>query len=168
MCARTNVVIPIRRLVREDRPAIESLLVETDVFTKDEIEIALELVDTILGDPRQRDYEIHVAADEEGNPVGYYCVGPTPVTSGTFDLYWIAVKPSFHDRGIGKELLLHAEESIRSRGGRLVIAETSSQPKYEHTRRFYLRNGYAEVARIREYYKPGDDLVVYGKYLSHT
>ena len=168
MCARANAVIPIRPLLREDRPAIESLLVETDVFTDDEIEVALELVDTVLGNPLQHDYEIHVAADEDGTAVGYYCIGPTPVTSGTFDLYWIAVKPSAHNRGIGKELLLHAEESIRSHGGRLVIAETSSQPKYEHTRRFYLRNGYAEVARIREYYKPGDDLVVYGKYLSHT
>jgi hypothetical protein len=47
----------------------------------------------------------------------------------------------------------------------LVVAETSSQPKYEKTRRFYLTRGYAELARIRDYYRRGDDLVVYGKYL---
>ncbi|HUL45009.1 MAG TPA: GNAT family N-acetyltransferase [Bacteroidota bacterium] len=167
MRSRANVVTPIRSLLGEDRPAIEALLVETDVFTKEEIDVALELVDAVLSDPNQRDYEICVAHDEERTAIGYYCIGPTPVTSGTYDLYWIAVKPSLHDRGVGKELLAHAEERIRSRGGRLVLAETSSQPKYEHTRRFYLRNGYAEVARIKEYYKPGDDLVVYGKYLSH-
>jgi hypothetical protein len=49
-----------------------------------------------------------------------------------------------------------------------VVAETSSQPKYENTRRFYLKCDYLEVARIRDYYKPGDDLVVYGKYLSQS
>jgi hypothetical protein len=51
-------------------------------------------------------------------------------------------------------------------GGRLIIAETSSQARYEKTRLFYLHHGYSEMARIGDYYRPGDDLVVYGKYLS--
>jgi hypothetical protein len=29
----------------------------------------------------------------------------------------------------------------------------------------YRRRGYSEVAKIADYYRPGDDLVVYGKYL---
>jgi len=161
-------LIVIRPLERDDREHIHALLVGTDVFSIQEIEIALELIDAVLNDPNQYDYEIFTAIDESGNLMGYYCIGPTPGTSGTFDLYWIAVKPSSHDKGIGKQLLHHAESRIASHGGRLVVAETSSQPKYEHTRRFYLNNHYAEVARIKDYYKIGDDLVVYGKYLSQS
>ena len=69
-------------------------------------------------------------------------------------------------RGIGGLLNAHAENLIKNRGGRLVIAETSSQPRYEKTRRFYATHGYSELSRIRDYYKVGDDLAVFGKYLT--
>jgi ribosomal protein S18 acetylase RimI-like enzyme len=154
----------IRLLRREDREPIRSLLIETGVFTDDEIEIALELVDAVLTRSDQNDYQIFVY--DAGTVLGYYCVGPTPATEATFDLYWIAVAPSTHRKGVGAALIVHAEALVRSHGGRLVIAETSSQAKYEPTRRFYLRQGYSELSRIRDYYRVGDDLVIYGKYLS--
>ncbi|MBI5476528.1 MAG: GNAT family N-acetyltransferase [Ignavibacteriales bacterium] len=100
--------------------------------------------------------------------IGYYCVGPTPMTEGTFDLYWIAVKTEAHNQGYGKILISHAEGLIKLKGGRLIIAETSSRPDYENTRKFYLKTHYKEVARIKDYYKIGDDLVVYGKYVSQS
>ena len=154
----------IRPLRPDDRPHLHRLLKETGVFTEEEVAIALELIDAVTGRPDQKDYIINVY-EESGVALGYYCIGPTPATAATYDLYWIAVSPSLHGRGIGGQLDGHALDLIRSRGGRLVIAETSSQPKYDATRRFYLHRGYAELARIKEYYKPGDDLVVYGKYL---
>jgi GNAT superfamily N-acetyltransferase len=158
-------VILIRSLRREDREPIRQLLVESDVFTHEEIGIALELIDNVLDKRELEDYFIYVY-EEGGEVLGYYCVGPTPATQSTFDLYWIATKPSGQGRGVGGALDEHAQNLIRSKGGRLVIAETSSQPKYEKTRRFYLTRGYTELARIGDYYRIGDDLVVYGKYLT--
>jgi GNAT superfamily N-acetyltransferase len=155
----------IRSLRKEDRQPIATLLRETRVFTDDEISIALELIDIVLNDPSQKDYRIEVF-ESDGAVRGYYCVGPTPATVGTFDLYWIAVDPAFHGQGVGGVLENHAEMLVRSLGGRLLIAETSSTPSYEKTRRFYLHHGYREISRIPEYYRPGDDLVVFGKYLS--
>jgi GNAT superfamily N-acetyltransferase len=155
----------IRELRREDRPPLESLLRATGVFTEDEVGIALELIDVVLDKPGQKDYVIRVS-EEGGTVAGYYCVGPTPATESTFDLYWIAVDPARHGTGIGAALDGHALDLIREMGGRLVIAETSSRPAYDLTRAFYLRQGYAELARITDYYRPGDDLVVYGKYLT--
>jgi GNAT superfamily N-acetyltransferase len=143
------------------------LLRATDVFSEEEIDIATELIDAVLQNPSHEDYVIHVC-EEHGSVCGYYCVGPTPATAATFDLYWIAVDPAMQGKRIGKGLEEHAVEAVRARGGRLIIAETSSQPKYAATREFYLRRGYAEVARIKEYYRPGDDLVVYGKYLTQS
>lgn len=154
----------IRPLRGDDREALRRLLIETQVFTLDEVDIALELIDVVLDRPDQKDYIISTYEDD-GEVLGYYCIGPTPATDGTFDLYWIAVHPSVHGSGVGGALDRHAEQLIRSLGGRLVIAETSSGPRYEGTRRFYLRHGYAELARIPDYYRPGDGLVVYGKYL---
>jgi ribosomal protein S18 acetylase RimI-like enzyme len=161
-------LITIRQLQLADKEPIRQILDETSVFTKEEIQIALELIDTALNDPSQHDYLIYSGVSPDGNLLGYYCVGPTPLTIGTYDLYWIAVKPSIHNNGIGKQLLDHAESLVGARGGHLVVAETSSQPKYENTRKFYLRAGYSELARIKDYYKKDDDLVVYGKYVSQS
>ncbi len=155
----------IRPLKREDRPQIHLLLDETGVFTEEEISIALELVDAVLDKPGQRDYIIN-SCISEGTVAGYYCIGPTPATESTFDLYWIAVKPSAQGKGIGGMLNAHAETVVQSLQGRLLVAETSSQPKYQNTRKFYINHGYSELARIANYYRIGDDLVVYGKYLS--
>lgn len=154
----------IRPLLRSDREPILRLLRATGVFTEEELGIALELIDIVLDRPDQKDYEIAVY-DDGGVPAGYTCIGPTPGTDGTFDLYWIAVDPSKHGQGIGGELDRHVERSVRERNGRLIVAETSSTPRYDATRLFYRRRGYAELARISGYYRPDDDLVVYGKYL---
>ncbi len=155
----------IRPLAGGDRDAIRRILAATGVFTGDEVAIALELVDTVLEKPGQKDYIIRVL-EEEGKLLGYYCVGPTPATQATFDLYWIAVDPAVHGKGVGAQLDRHALGLIGAMGGSLVIAETSSRPAYDGTRAFYVRQGYSELARIREYYRPGDDLVVFGKYLT--
>lgn len=158
-----RALVTIRPLQPDDREPLRRLLLETGVFTDDEVEIALDLIDIVLNQPDQQDYLIHVY-DDGGTVEGYYCIGPTPGTEGTFDLYWIAVNPEQHGKGVGGALDAHAAYLVQSMGGRLLIAETSSKPAYEKTRRFYLHHGYHELSRIPGYYRPGDDLVVYGKY----
>ena len=157
----------IRSLQTQDREPIRVLLKNTGMFTEEEVEIALELVDTTLTRRDQKDYVIRVFSVEE-TVLGYYCLGPTPGTDSTFDLYWIAVDPSAQGQGIGTALDRHAESLVRAHHGRLIIAETSSRMIYEPTRKFYLRRGYTELSRITDYYRPGDDLVVYGKYLTQA
>ena len=56
-----------------------------------------------------------------------------------------------------------AETQIREAGGRLVVVETSGRPDYESTRSFYRRIGYAEAARLHEFYAANDDKVIYLK-----
>lgn len=85
------------------------------------------------------------------------------MTDRTYDLYWIAVDPEQQRRGIGDELLLYVEAQLRAENGRMLMIETSSQPKYEPTHRFYLKHRYREVARIPDFYSKGDDRVIYQK-----
>jgi hypothetical protein len=63
-------------------------------------------------------------------------------------------------------LLNFAEDDISRHKGRLITVYTSSQEKYSLTRSFYFKRDYQEGARIHDYYRPGDDLVVYVKQIS--
>jgi ribosomal protein S18 acetylase RimI-like enzyme len=87
------------------------------------------------------------------------------MTEGTFDVYWMAVAPWEQNKGYGKRLVAWVEDKIRGLHGRMIVIETSSQPKYEPTRRFYMRAGYKEISRIPDFYRKGDDRIIYVKYL---
>ena len=100
-----------------------------------------------------------------GGLAGYACYGPTPLTDGTYDLYWMAVAPGCRRRKYGQDLIGWVEDGVRQSGGRLIVVETSSQEKYAGTRSFYARMGYEAAARIRDYYRAGDDLVIFRKSL---
>lgn len=160
-------MIIIRPLQREDREPLRTMIEKTGVFTPEEIDVAMEVIDAAMDNAEHSGYDAWCAVDGD-RVVGYYCIGQRLLTNGTFDLYWIVVDPSNHHRGIGKKLLQHAEVCVKSLGGRLLIAETSSKSSYDNTRKFYLRNQYSELARIKDFYRIGDDLVIYGKYVSQS
>lgn len=153
----------IREIERKDVEPLRTILHATNVFRDEEIEVAVELMEATLG--KSEDYIQKTIVDERNNVQGYYCVGPTPMTRSTFDLYWIAVNPDYHGKGIGFQLLTDCEQTVHSMNGTLIVVETSSLPKYEGTRKFYRRNNYLEATRIRDYYAPGDDLMIYTKHL---
>jgi len=152
-------------MLAEDKPAVMDLIRATDMFTDAEVQVAEELVDIYLRDRDQKDYNVVVVEDGSGGgAAGYMTWGPTPLTEGAFDLYWMAVSPKAQGRGYGKELVDWLENTVDGLGGRLVIIETSSQPKYHPTRAFYLGLNYTEVARVPDFYKAGDDRVIYTKH----
>lgn len=155
----------IRKLLPGDRSPLAELLAATKEFSPDEVEVALELIDsTLAGDS---DYEVLVAAEahatdhDRPNVVGYVCFGPTPMTEGTFDLYWIAVRPSLKGKGVGRALALAMEQELARRGARLVRVETESSTSYDATRAFYDKLGYERAAVFAGFYRPGVDLVTY-------
>jgi ribosomal protein S18 acetylase RimI-like enzyme len=105
--------------------------------------------------------------DDQDQAIGYICYGPTPMTQGTFDLYWIAVDPDFQEQGAGSKLLSFLEEQARAVGGRLILADASTIPHYEKTQKFYLKNGFQEVAKVSDYYYPGNDRITFCKKISY-
>lgn len=152
----------MRDLKRQDLPALTQILKDTGAFTEEEIQCALELLHIVLDNPEQQDYEVAVAEDER-RVAGYVLYGPVPLTEGNYDIYWIATDPNLHGKGFGKALVEHVENEIRSRGGRLICLETSSQASYTRTRRFYVAAGFVEESRIRDFYRSGDDRITYVK-----
>ncbi len=156
--------MPIKKFEKGDISQLAEIVRETKVFRDEEIAVAIELMEIAANDKDQKDYLLYSYVDDSGTVQGYYCVGPTPMTKSTYDLYWIAVHPKMHRKKIGHELLEHCEEIVKANEGKLLVVETSSQAKYEPTRKFYLRHHYTETARIKDYYSKGDDLVIYTKY----
>lgn len=153
----------LRTVRADDRPAVLALLEATAVFRPDEIDVALEVLDEAIAAGPDGHYQARVSVDADDRPTGWVCCGPAPCTLGTWDVYWLAVHPAWQARGIGRQLMACAEGLIARRGGRLSIVETNGRDAYEPTRRFYLRVGYREAARVRDFYGPGDDKIIYTK-----
>lgn len=154
----------LRELARADREAAGSALEASGAFTQEEVAIALGVFDDATADSAS-DYAAF-AAEEDGALTGYVCGGSTPLTESTWHVYWICVHPRAQGRGVGRALTERFEASVRSRGGRRIVVETSGRPDYERARRFYEAAGYRQVGRIPDFYRPGDDGVVYFKDLA--
>ncbi len=155
---RPPSAVEFRAIASHHRDPLARILAATGAFTAEEIDVALELID--LGIAGKDTYQFLVA-ERAGQAVGYACFGPTPLTDGTFDLYWIAVDPALQGSGVGQTLLRAAEAAIRSQGGRKLLIETASKPEYAPTRAFYERAGYHVIARIGDFYRVGDDKLIY-------
>lgn len=154
---KTIRVAPLQGSHRSD---IEIILRATAVFSEEEIGVALELFDeAALG------YEF-IGAFADDRLTGYACFGATPATDRTFDLYWIAVHPDAQRLGAGAALMTEVERQLVERRGRMLVIETSSRDDYAPTRRFYGKRGYQEAARLRDFYRSGDDRVVLTKRLT--
>jgi ribosomal protein S18 acetylase RimI-like enzyme len=164
--------VHVRDLKPADHDALEQLLHRVGVFETHEIKVAMELVAGALGPAG--DYLIHVAEasgashDAGGAPpvIGYICHGHNPVTDAIYDVYWIAVDPRMQSRGVGHRLLTFTEDRVGALNGRGVVIETSSRDEYAAARRLYERCGYKKVAEIADFYKPGDNQLIYMKFVA--
>jgi ribosomal protein S18 acetylase RimI-like enzyme len=156
-------------MVAADRGGVFRILENAGYFTPEVVATALELIDEWLDLGEHSGYLTYVLeseAEESKEVLGYVTFGPTPLTEATYDLYWIAVDKSKHRGGVGKRLMKFTEEETVRRGGTLLLIETSSQETYGGTIQFYERTGYALVGKIPEYYKPGDDKLIFAKRLA--
>jgi ribosomal protein S18 acetylase RimI-like enzyme len=151
----------------QHRSSIQQLLRATGVFRESEVDVALEVIDSYFILP-EGDYTALGAFTPGSELLGYVCYGPTPCTTGTWDLYWIAVAPEAQGSGVGSQLLQEVERRLALKDARLVIIETSSQPLYAATRAFYERRGYQVVARVPDFYTEGDDRLIFAKRIHVT
>lgn len=158
----------MRTLKRSDMPQIEGLLLQlekVESFTGAEVACALELLEIVLDQPQQQDYLVLVA-EKRQQVVGYILYGPVPLTSGNFDIYWIATSPEVQGEGFGRLLMEAAERDMCRRGARMIGLETASKGSYAKTRTFYDKAGYLQEAVIADFYEPGDDRITYIKRFS--
>jgi ribosomal protein S18 acetylase RimI-like enzyme len=151
------------RPAARDVPALRRLVASTGgVFHRGERAIALELLEERLARGAKSGYWFEFA-ERQGELLGYAAWGPVPLTRRSFDLYWIVVTPVAQGQGVGRSLLELVERAIGARGGGNLYIETSSKSEYARTRRFYREAGYRRVAKLRDFYAPGDHKLLFCK-----
>ena len=149
----------IRPARRSDIPAIRSVVQDAELFPPEMLD------DMIAGYLEESTRDIWFVAVADGQIVAFGYCEPERMTSGTWNLLAIGILTGYRGRGIGRALMRYLENRLRTAAGRVLIVETMGTPAYARTRAFYAANGYAEEARIREFYEPGGDKIVFWKHL---
>ena len=146
----------IRPVVAADMPAIKAVIDANQLFPS-------AMMDDMMAAYLHGDAdEIWLTNDAAHAQSVAYCA-PERMTSGTWNMLLIAVHPQHQGKGIGAALTLQMEDRLRARGERVLLVETSGFDQYAPTRRFYQKQGFAEEARIRDYYQQGEDKIIYRK-----
>ena len=97
------------------------------------------------------------------NAIGY-CV-PEKLTDGTYNLLAIGVSQSAQRNGLATAMMQYIEQVLRRMGGRILIVETSSDDAQIGARKFYQKIGYTQMAVITDFWKDGEDKIVFWKRL---
>lgn len=154
-----TITTSIRPTVAADVTAIGRIAEATGLFPADMLP---DMIGGYLDGSKQ---DIWLTAVARDMPIGFVFCEPERLTNGTWNMLAIGVLPDLQSKGAGALMVAHLENHLRSEGDRVVLVETLGTPEYERTRAFYLRHGYVEEARIREFYDVGGDKVVYWKHL---
>lgn len=127
-----------------------------------------ELLDGMVSDyfANSETEEIWLTRLDNNKPIAIAYCAPERLTDGTYNLYLIAVHKDFQAQGIGGQIMAYVESLLQSKGKRILLVETSGLPEFELTRKFYDKCGYNREAVIRDFYRDGEDKVVFWKKLN--
>lgn len=153
--------ISVTDLLHGDRDQLIRIIKKQRNFSDADVAIAIEVLDAALTSADS--YQGLVALDEDKRQYGFVLYGNVPLTVNRYDLYWIAVDPAFKRDGIGTVLLNEMEYRLMQNGPGHIYIDTSSTEPYLHARRFYEKNDYQPVARLKDFFRPGDDKIIYCK-----
>jgi ribosomal protein S18 acetylase RimI-like enzyme len=150
----------IRPITRADLPGLAAVIDATALFPGEMLE---GMAAPHLAGDATPELWLTAAGPE---PLGLAYAAPERMTEGTWNLLLIAVHPQSQAMGIGTRLTREVEARLAAAGARLLLVETSGLPEFAPTRGFYARRGYAEEARIRDFYRAGEDKIIFRKALA--
>jgi len=140
----------IRPTTSDDLPALKLVLDGTELFPS---EMLTDMVSGFLSG--EDGNAVWLTCEADGSAIGFCYAAPEAMTEGTWNMLAIAVLPSGQGQGAGGALVGRLESDLRTAGHRVLLADTSGTDEFAETRKFYLRNGYAEEARIRDFWRQG-------------
>lgn len=156
----------IRLATPHDMQAVIDVTVASGLFRPEDAEFLHAMMTDYFN---SKAAEGHICLiDDETEPLAVAYYDPVPATDGTWSLTLIAVRRDRQGRGRGAALMRHMEDDLREKGQRLVLVQTSGLPGFAQTRNFYLKCGYEQEARVRDYYTTGEDMILFRKDLNIT
>lgn len=150
----------IRPVKSDDLSELQHVIKETGLFPPEMLE---QMMKPMLTDSECLD--IWRAYENNNVVIAVALCEPDRIAYGTWNLLALAVLPEFQGSGIGSLIVKHVEDVLRTQGQRILIIETSGLSEFSKTRSFYEKIGYVQEARIRDFYEPGDDKIVFWKSL---
>ena len=108
----------------------------------------------------RRDESRAIVAVQRGEVVGVALFGEVAGAVRTGRMHFVSVSASARLHGVGVGLCEAAVADMTANGARLVAAELPDESSLAGGRSLLARVGFAEVARIADYYRNGVDLVI--------
>lgn len=151
----------IRLVTKDDIKGLKDVLDSIELFPS-------EMLDDMISDyfKNPETQEIWFTALAHKKPISIGFCAPEKLTEGTYNLYAIGVRSDMQGKGIGREMMNYIERHLKQNGHRILIVETSGTDDFRLTRKFYENLNYTKEAVIRDFWKEGDDKVIYWKKLN--
>jgi len=159
------MTVVLKGISANDRKSIESIVRSTGYFHEFEIQIALEIADETITRGSEKSGYTWIKIADGDELVAFATYGKNPVSTHSWDLYWIVVHQDSRNKKLGSVLLRAIEDNVRESGGKIIWVETSGRPLYFSTEAFYKNNGYILQASLNNFYGPGDPKQIYSKVL---
>lgn len=150
----------IRAVIQDDISELKKVIESSELFPPEYLD---EMISDYLNNPDSE--EIWFTYIDNNKPIAIgYCV-PEKFTEGTYNLLSLGVLKEWQGKGIASEMLNYIEQELKQKGARILIIETSSDVAQLPARSLYLKNQYAQEAVIRDFWKDGEDKIVFWKKL---
>jgi ribosomal protein S18 acetylase RimI-like enzyme len=156
-------VIAVRPSVSADIPALQRIAEDTGLFPP---EMLPQLIAPFLSSDAEG--VAWLTAEFGGEVIGLCYAVAEQLADRVWNMLALGVLSSNQSVGVGSELVRRLEFDLQASGQRILIVDTSGSDAFAKTRAFYKMAGYAEEARIRDFWAEGDDKVVFWKALQQA
>ena len=151
----------IRQIKKGDLQNLKAVIDSNELFPSDLLD---EMTNDFFNNASTQD--IWLTKELDGKPIAVAYCAPERMTSGTYNLYLIAIHKEYQGQGIGAEIMRFVENLLRENSNRILIVETSGLSDFEQTRKFYYKLHYKRIATISEFYQAGEDKIIFWKKLT--
>ncbi len=152
----------IREITPDDVDAVVQLMVEAGQVSPDAPQVVISLLDEYFN--VNKDVRHRAFIDFEGDQaVGFSYVYPDKASPRVWVIATLVVPNDTPEADYWKRMVIFLENYLKENNQRMLLTELSGLPKYEVERNFYQWAGFEEEARIRDFYKAGNDKVILRK-----
>jgi ribosomal protein S18 acetylase RimI-like enzyme len=150
----------IKAVTKSDIEGLKKVIDSSELFPSEYLD---EMISNYFNNPDTQDIWFTYIDNNKQVAVGY-CV-PEKLTDGTYNLLAIGVSQDYQRKGVASEMMNYIEQLLKQKDGRILIIETSSDDAQIGARNFYQKIGYTQVAVIKDFWKEGEDKIVFWRKL---
>jgi ribosomal protein S18 acetylase RimI-like enzyme len=150
----------IKAVTKSDIDGLKKVVDSSELFPSEYLD---EMISDYFNNPETQDIWFTYIDNDQQVAIGY-CV-PEKLTDGTYNLLAIGVSQDAQRTGIASQMMNYIEQLLKQKDGRILIVETSSDDAQIGARNFYKKIGYTQAAVIKDFWKDGEDKIVFWKKL---